>query len=106
MYEDLVKYGYTPEIKNKSVIILLYIWLHHQNHMYDSGDFYPFFPSHFWLLLKTSKITKFFNFLISHFGEISPVKYLKSSVQECFSTGEKSPERGKKKLIKRAKKKK
>jgi hypothetical protein len=57
--------------------MLVYIWLHNKNHIYESGDFYyPPSPPQFWQL-QTSKITSFldfFNFLISHFGDISPVK--------------------------------
>jgi len=41
--EDLAKYGYKPEIKYKSLITLLYVWLHNENQIYESNDFYYFF---------------------------------------------------------------
>jgi hypothetical protein len=43
--EDLAKYGYKPEIKYKSLITLLYVWLHNENQIYESNDFYYFFFS-------------------------------------------------------------
>jgi hypothetical protein len=57
------KFGYT---KYKLLIILLYVWLHNENHIYESGDFYFFFPliSGKW---KPSKIL-FFNSLNFYFN--------------------------------------
>ncbi len=40
----LAKYGYKPEIKYKSLIILLYVWLHNENDIDESGFFLFFFP--------------------------------------------------------------
>jgi hypothetical protein len=44
-YGDLAKSGYKPEIKYKSSIILLYVWLHNENHIYEFGNFYFFLSS-------------------------------------------------------------
>jgi hypothetical protein len=46
--EDLAKSGYKPAIKYKSLIILLYVWLHNENQIYKSGDIYSFLFPHFW----------------------------------------------------------
>jgi hypothetical protein len=56
--EDLAKYAINPK---KSFIILLYVWLHHENLIYESGDFFPFFFS----LLATENLQNHFfsNFL-------------------------------------------
>jgi hypothetical protein len=57
--EDLAKSGYKPDIKYKPLIILLYVWLHNDNHIYESGDFTSFFfLAPFWRQ-KTSKIILF-----------------------------------------------
>jgi hypothetical protein len=37
-YEGLAKFGYKPEIKWKSLVIFLYIWLHNEYHIKESGD--------------------------------------------------------------------
>jgi hypothetical protein len=44
-YGDLAKSGYKPEIKYKSSIISLYVWLHDENHIYEFGNFYFFLSS-------------------------------------------------------------
>jgi len=64
----------------KSSIILVYFWLTHWKQSIEIWRFllsFFFFP-HFWLL-KSSKITSFvpFEFWISIFGEISPIKIFK-----------------------------
>jgi hypothetical protein len=41
--EDLVNSGYKPEINYKYLIILLYVWLHNENHICESDNFYSFF---------------------------------------------------------------
>jgi len=43
--DDLAKSGYKPPKKYKSLIILLYLWLHNENQVYEYGDFYLFFSS-------------------------------------------------------------
>jgi hypothetical protein len=53
----LAKSGYKSNMKCKSLINLLYLWLHTENQIYKSGKFYYFF-SHFWQT-KASKITSF-----------------------------------------------
>jgi hypothetical protein len=68
-YADLVKSGYKLQIKHKALMILLYVWLYNENHMYESGNFFTFVLSHFWGL-KTCKNTffpPFLLFLFSHF---------------------------------------
>ncbi len=42
-------------------MILLYVWLYNENHMYESGNLLTFFLSHFWGL-KTCKDTFFPSF--------------------------------------------
>jgi hypothetical protein len=41
--EHLAKSGYKLPKKYKSLIILLYLWLHNENQVYEYGDFYFFF---------------------------------------------------------------
>jgi hypothetical protein len=49
------------------LIILLYSWLQGENHVQNSGDFFPFFPS----LLAIENLPNYFIFEFS-FVEISP----------------------------------
>jgi len=48
-------------------MILLYVWLYNENQLYESGNFFTFFLSHFWGL-ETCKNTFFsFSFFSFHF---------------------------------------
>jgi hypothetical protein len=70
-------------MKYKILILPLYLWLHTQKQMENLAIFTKrkkTFP-HFWRL-KNFKIISFSNFLISLFGEISPVKKKKKAVEE------------------------
>jgi hypothetical protein len=60
----LAKSNYKPEITKKYLIMLVYIWLHNKNHIYESGDFYFPPPPQFWQL-KTSKISSLFEFVFN-----------------------------------------
>ncbi len=59
-------------------MILPYVWLYNENHMYESGKFFTFFLS----LLGTENMQKhffpffffFFGFFISVSGDICPVR--------------------------------
>jgi hypothetical protein len=39
-YEELAKSGYKLDMKYRTLIILLYFWLHTENQIYKSGEFY------------------------------------------------------------------
>jgi hypothetical protein len=59
---------------HKALMILPYVWLYNENHMYESGKFFTFFLS----LLGTENMQKhFFSFsflfFISLSGDVSPV---------------------------------
>ncbi len=58
--KDLAKSGYT---KYKLLIVLLYVWLHNENHIYESGDFYFFFPS----FLANENLQKHFSSIFFNF---------------------------------------
>jgi hypothetical protein len=60
-YGDLAKSGYKPEIKYKSSIILLYVWLHNENHIYEFGNFYFFLSS---LLATENLISQHYTFML------------------------------------------
>ncbi len=80
---------------NNSSIILVYFWLTHWKQKYRNlAIFTPFFFAHFWLL-KTSKITSFvtFEFWISIFGDVSPIKILKKRLRVWFDVQTHSPAR-------------
>jgi hypothetical protein len=65
--EDLAKSGYKPAIKYKSLTILLYVWLHNENQIYKSGDFYSFLSPQL-LATKNLQIHFLFQFLIFNFS--------------------------------------
>jgi hypothetical protein len=46
--KDLAKSGYRPKMKFKSLIILLYIWLHAGNQILEACNFYYFFSRFWW----------------------------------------------------------
>jgi hypothetical protein len=71
--EDLAKSGYKPNIKDRSLIILLLFWLHTKNQVQKSGDS-NYFPSH--LVIEDLKIHIIFYFRVFEFlffGEIPPI---------------------------------
>jgi hypothetical protein len=63
----LVKSGYKPEIKYKSLNILLYFWFHNENQVYESGNFYSFLATenlqkHFFSKTLVSNFSFWWNF--------------------------------------------
>jgi len=48
------KFGYQPEMKYSSLFILLYVWLHSENLLYEYGDLKLVLPS----LLATENLQK------------------------------------------------
>jgi hypothetical protein len=64
----------TIQRMHKALMILLYVWLYNENHMYESGNFSLFSLS----LLGTENMQKhFFSFsffFISLSGDVSPVR--------------------------------
>jgi hypothetical protein len=64
--EYLAKSGYKPEIKYKSLIILLFVWGHNESQIQESGDSYFLFFSPL-LGTETSKISVSFRNVIFNF---------------------------------------
>jgi hypothetical protein len=56
-------------------------WLHAENQVYKSGNFYSYFLSHVYLL-KTSKITLFLNFKLHFFAMFH--QYKRPKLHYCF----------------------
>jgi hypothetical protein len=62
---DLARSGYKTNTKDKSLIILLYSWLHNENQISEYGDFLLFLP------LASAELATAKSLL---FGEILPTK--------------------------------